>query len=133
MSLHGTGLANSGRMPRAEQLTAQLDRLASIDAGPFPVISLYLNLRPNEHGRDHFMPFLRKELAERVRTYPASGPERQSLDRDAERIREYLATVDASANGLAIFACGGANLFEAITLAAPIDAHRLYISDRPHL
>ena len=133
MSLHGMGLANSGRMPRAEQLTAQLDRLASIDAGPFPVISLYLNLRPNEHGRDHFMPFLRKELAERVRTYPASGPERESLDRDAERIREYLATVDASANGLAIFACGGANLFEAITLAAPIDAHRLYISDRPHL
>ena len=127
------GLANSGRMPRAEQLTAQLDRLASIDAGPFPVISLYLNLRPNEHGRDHFMPFLRKELAERVRTYPASGPERESLDRDAERIRKYLATVDASANGLAIFACGGANLFEAITLAAPIDAHRLYISDRPHL
>ena len=44
-------LANAGRMSDTEQLTTQLDRLASIEAGPFPVISLYLNLQPNEHGR----------------------------------------------------------------------------------
>ena len=120
-------------MPITEQLTTQLDRLASIDTGPFPVISLYLNLQPNEHGRDQFEPFLRKDLADRVATYAASGPERDSLDRDAERIREYVGTVDASVNGLAVFACGGADLFEAVALAAPIDEHRLYISDQPHL
>lgn len=120
-------------MPITEELTAQLDRLASTDTGPFPVISLYLNLQPNERGRDQFEPFLRKELADRVATYPASGPERESLERDANKIRDYVNTVDASVNGLAVFACGGADLFEAVPLAAPIDEHRLYISDQPHL
>jgi hypothetical protein len=37
-----------------DQLTSQLDRLAAFDAGPFPVVSLYLDLRPDEHGRDRF-------------------------------------------------------------------------------
>ena len=120
-------------MPITEQLTAQLDRLASADTGPFPVISLYLNLQANDRGRDQFEPFLRKEPAERVGTYPASGPERESLDRDAVKIRDYVATVDGSVNGLAVFACGGADLFEAMPLAAPIDEHRLYVSDQPHL
>ena len=34
-----------------------LDRLASLDTGPFPIISLYLNMQPNQHGRDQFEPF----------------------------------------------------------------------------
>jgi peptide chain release factor subunit 1 len=120
-------------MPTIAQLTEQLDRVAAIDTGPFPVISLYLDLRPNEHGRDQFDQFLRKELAERVNTYPASGPERDSLEADAARIREHVANVDGAVNGLALFACHGADLFTALELAAPIDRHRLYVSDRPHL
>ena len=65
-------------MPTIAQLTEQLDRVAATDPGPFPIISLYLDLRPNEHGRDQFEQFLKKELTERVNTYPASGPERDS-------------------------------------------------------
>jgi peptide chain release factor subunit 1 len=120
-------------MSTTDQLTAQLDRVAAADTGPFPVISLYLDLRPDEHGRDHFEPFLRKELAERVKTYPVSGPERESLDADAAKIREYVAGIDPAVNSLALFACHGADLFETVQLAAPIDSHRLYVSDRPHL
>jgi len=120
-------------MPSLDQLSAQLDRLALFDPGPFAVISLYLNTQPDQHGRDHFEPFLRKELAERVRTYPASGPERESLEKDADKIRRYVGDLQRSANGLAIFACAGAELFDAMPLAAPIEAHRLYVSDRPHL
>ena len=92
-------------MTHVDQLTAQLDRLGSADTGPFPVVSLYLDLKPNERGRDQFEPFLKKELAERLRTYPASGPERESLDKDAAQIRAYVATVDPALNGLALFAC----------------------------
>jgi peptide subunit release factor 1 (eRF1) len=120
-------------MAITDQLTTQLDRLASVEAGPFPVISLYLNLQPNEHGRDQFEPFLRKELADRVSTFPASGPERDSLTRDADRIRDYVGSVDPAVNGLALFASSGADLFEAIPLAAPVDEHRLYVSSLPHL
>src|SRR4051812_17077529 len=92
-------------MASTDQLSVHLDRLAGVDTGPFPIVSLYLNMQPDERGRDHFDPFLRKELADRIRTYPVEGPERESLERDAERIREYVKTVDSSANGLAIFAC----------------------------
>jgi len=120
-------------MAITDQLASQLDRLAAVDTGPFPVVSLYLDLRPNEHGRDQYDQFLRKELAGRVATYPATGPERESLDKDSEKIREYLSQLDASINGLALFACSGAELFEAIPMAAPIDSHRLYIANHPHL
>src|SRR6478752_7744862 len=120
-------------MATADTATAQLDRLASIDPGPFPVLSLYLNLQPDERGRDQFDAFLRKELNERLRTYPRGGPERQSLEDDAERIRDYVKGLDGSLNGLALFASSGAGLFEAIPMSAAIDAHRLYVDARPHL
>jgi peptide chain release factor subunit 1 len=126
-------LAMRTGMPLTDQLSAQIDRLAAIDTGPFPVISLYLNMQPDQHGRDHFDPFLRKELANRVRTYAAGGPEHESLEADAERIREYVAGVDPSINGLAVFACSAAELFEPMPLSAPVEQHRLFISSEPHL
>jgi peptide subunit release factor 1 (eRF1) len=118
---------------RTDTLATQLDRLAAFDAGPFPVVSLYLDMRPNHRGREHFDPFLRKELAERLETFEAAGPERLSLEADAARIRAYLDGIDHSATGLALFACSACDLFEAMPLAAPIPQHRLIISDRPHL
>jgi len=120
-------------MPQLDEISAQLDRLAAFDPGPYPVISLYLNLQPDDTGRDRFEPFLRKELADRVRTYAASGPERESLEKDAEKIRDRVARIEGSANGLAVFACSGGDFFEVVPLAAPIPEHRLYISDEPHL
>jgi len=116
-----------------DTLTEKLDRVAAFDSGPFPVVSLYLNLQPDQHGRDNFEPFLRKALAERVRTYGADGPERKSLEQDAEKIRTYVNDLDAAVNGLALFACSGADFFEAIPVAAPIPEHRLYISEQAHL
>jgi peptide chain release factor subunit 1 len=117
----------------ASNLISQLDRLSSLAPGPFPIVSLYLDMQPDQHGRDNFEPYLRKELGERIGTYPASGPERESLEADRERILAYVGQVDPSVNGLAVFASSGADLFEAVTLATPIDRHRLFISDQPHL
>ncbi len=115
-------------------LTEQLDRLAAFEPGPYPVISLYLNTQPGQHGRDQHHSFVRKELKGRGETYPASSPERDSLDRDLERIARYLETsVQPSANGVAIFACAGADLFEAVQIGAPIEQHWLSVGDRPHL
>ena len=115
-------------------LTAQLDKLSSFGPVPYPVISLYLNAQPGQTGRDQFRTFIRKEFAARSRTYPANSPDRESLDRDVDRILRYLETeLQPSANGIAIFACSAGELFEPIQLAAPIDQHWLYISDQPHL
>src|SRR6266536_1204692 len=102
-------------MPQAEQLSAQLDRLTSWDTGPLPVVSLYLNLQPMADGRrDQVDVFLRNEFADRLATYPAEGPERDSLEQDSVKIANYLRDVDRSAQGVAVFACSGAELFEAV-------------------
>jgi peptide chain release factor subunit 1 len=116
-------------------LTEIIARLADFEPVPYPVLSLYLNAQPDSVGRDSFDVFLRKAFAERLKTYAAHAPERESLEQDVERIRQYLAeTLRPSANGVAIFACAGADgFFEAVQLDAPVDEHRLYIADRPHL
>src|SRR3989442_1309286 len=88
-------LAQARRMPQLEQLATQLDRLADFEACPFPVISLYLNLQADEHGKNRFEPFLRKELPDRIRTYGISSPERHSLEQDAEKIQKYVDSIDS--------------------------------------
>lgn len=111
-----------------------IDRLAAFEPTGAPFISLYLNAQANEHGRTDFERFLRKELSERAKTFAPHSPERESFDRDAERIQSYCADVRPSANGVAVFACAGANdFFEAIQLDAPIDGHSMYVHNRPHL
>jgi peptide subunit release factor 1 (eRF1) len=115
-------------------LTEQLDRLAAFEPGPYPVVSLYLNTQPGQHGRDQHHGFVRKELKARSQTYAANSLEHESLERDLERITQYIATdVQPSANGVAVFACAGADLFEAVQMDAPIEQHWLSIGDRPHL
>ena len=115
-------------------LTDQLDRLAAFEPAPYPVVSLYLNTQPGQTGRDQYQTFIRKELSARARTYPENSPERESLDRDIEKILRYLDNeVNPSANGVAIFACSAGELFATVQLGAPIDQHSLYIGDQPHL
>ena len=115
-------------------VTDQLAKLAAFEASPSPVVSLYLNTQPGPNGRDQFHTFVRKELSARARTYPAKSSARRSLDKDLERITHYLETeLPPAANGVAIFACSEASLFEKVQLTAPIDQHWLYIGDRPHL
>src|SRR5918997_1712165 len=67
-------------------VTDQLDRLAAFEPAPYPVVSLYLNTQPGQTGRDQYQTFVRKELSARARTYGENSPERESLDRDVERI-----------------------------------------------
>ncbi|HMD34851.1 MAG TPA: Vms1/Ankzf1 family peptidyl-tRNA hydrolase [Vicinamibacterales bacterium] len=120
-------------MPQLDQLSEQLDRLAAFEPGPFPVVSLYLNLQADGRGKDNVDPFLKKEFAERLRTYAADAPELGSLENDRQKIVEYVGGRSASANGLVVFASSGSDLFEAIQVSAPIDDHKLFINDRPHL
>ena len=118
----------------ATPLQDQLDRLAAFEPTDLPVISLYLDMRPNQEGkdRDQSGQFLRKVFPERMRTL--KGDARKSFERDVERIDAHLATVTPSANGLAIFACAGrGEFFQAIQLDVPLDDHWLFIGSVPHI
>ncbi|HET9262130.1 MAG TPA: Vms1/Ankzf1 family peptidyl-tRNA hydrolase [Vicinamibacterales bacterium] len=115
-------------------LNVQLEKLAAFGPVPYPVVSLYLNAQPGPTGRDQYQTFIRKEFAARSRTYPSASPDRESLDRDLERITRYLdMELQPSANGVAIFACSAGELFESVQLGAPIEHNWLYIGDAPHL
>lgn len=116
-------------------LDRKLEKLAEFTSNDFPFISLYLNTQADQHGRDNFDSFVRKEFSSRAKAFADGSPERESFERDAGRINIYLRDkLEPSANGLAIFACAGANnYFEAIQLDAPIEKHSLHVSDRPHV
>ncbi|MFL5471213.1 MAG: Vms1/Ankzf1 family peptidyl-tRNA hydrolase [Gemmatimonadales bacterium] len=116
-------------------LQDQFDRLVAFPPTTFPVLSLYLNAEPDQHGKDDVDRFLRRELAARGRTFEPHSADRESYDRDVERIQSWVReNLRPSANGVAIFACAGADdFFEAIQLDAPVKEHRLYVYNQPQL
>ena len=116
-------------------LQDRLDRLVAFPPTTFPVISLYLNTEPDQHGKDEIQRFLRRELPARGRTFEPRSADRESYDRDVERIERWVEEeLRPSANGVAIFACAGADdFFEAVQLDVPVREHRLYVYHQPHL
>lgn len=111
-----------------------MEVLAALEPSPFPFISLYLSLTPNQNGREDHHQFVRKVFNERAKGFGEESPERQSFDKDAQKILQYLeADVDPSCHGLAIFAAAGSDFFEAVPLEAPFDNHEVFIGSVPHL
>ncbi len=119
----------------ATPLRDQLEKLAAVEPQQSPVLSVYLNLAADQHGRDSYDAFVRKVFAERQKAFRENTPERASFDRDLERINTYLAgETNRSANGVAIFACAAANdFFETVQLQVPIEEHWFFVGDVPHL
>ncbi len=122
--------------PVASTIEEPLARLVAFEPTTFPVLSVYLNTQPNEHGRaPDAVPYLHREFKALARTWAPSSPERHSFDRDVERILSYAThQIDPLANGVAIFACWGAGeFFEAIQLTTPVGDNRVYAYNQPHL
>ena len=111
-----------------------METLAALEPSPFPVVSLYLNLAANQNGRDDYQQFVRKVFSERAKALPDHSPERESFENDTKRIQQLLEE-KASTEGqaVAIFACSGSDLFEVISLEAPVSQHWLFIGSVPHL
>ena len=111
-----------------------MEILAALEPSPYPFISLYLSLAPNERGREDHHQFVRKVFNDRAKGFREESPERQSFDQDVKRIYDYLeSNVNRAWNGLAIFASSGSEFFDAIPLEAPLDHHELFIGSVPHL
>jgi peptide chain release factor subunit 1 len=120
--------------PTEPQPDRLVDKLLGFDPVPAPVISLYLDARVNEQGKRQFMPFVRKQLNERAKSFDNNSVELESFQKDAERITTYLEEgINSTTNGLAIFACAVADLFEVGEFEAPFERDRLFVSDRPHV
>jgi len=114
-------------------LHALLDRLAAIGPTDQPCISLFVDTRPDNTGRPHWAPVVRKEVGERARSFGERTAARAAFDADAGRIMTWLdAGPRPSAHGLALFACEAAGLFEGVELDAPVETE-LVVGRMPHL
>lgn len=114
-------------------LDALLDRLAAVTPADGPCISLYVDARPDNTGRPHWGPIVRKELAGRARSFREGTPARAAYDADAEPVLRWLeAEPRSSAAGVAVFACRAADLFEGVELDAAVDTE-LVVARVPHL
>ena len=105
--------------------TETIDRLAAFEPVPFPVPACTwtpVPMAPGDilrsvppQGISGTAAHLSAALARTCRASIA----------DVDRIKRYLANeLQPSANGVAIFACAGADGFEALQLDAPIEEHR---------
>ena len=112
-------------------LREQLDRLAAIEPSEGEIISLYLDMRPDQNGqRSHIETFLRNRVDELART----GRGREGFDKATERISQYIAEqAPKSARGLAIFTSTTGDLFEAIPIDVPIEHPSMHVDAVPHL
>ena len=60
-----------------------LARLVAFEPTTFPVLSVYLNTQPDQHGRtSDAAPYLHREFKALARTWAPSSPERHSFDQD---------------------------------------------------
>jgi peptide chain release factor subunit 1 len=110
-----------------------LNRLLDLEALQFPFISLYLDARPDQNGKAGFSPFVREQISENTEKFPLRSAERESFEKDAERIGKYLEDLDPRINGVAIFACQGAGFFEAADFVVPFERNHFFVFGKPHI
>ena len=109
--------------PDPARLRDALRRAAEVESAEAPVVTAYLDLRPEAHGerpgaRAELIA-IRDRLDELVEEHHPHTPARGSLDADRRRLDELLGTVPPNVEGLAVFACSAAGLWEAVVAAEP--------------
>jgi peptide chain release factor subunit 1 len=110
-----------------------LQKLKTFEATDKPFISIYLNAEANEHGRDDFNIFLKKQLSVNEDKFAVDSDERKSFDEDLKRINDYAERVSASAEGVAIFACAGEDFFQTYEFDVPFEKNQFQIMNKPHI
>jgi hypothetical protein len=103
-----------------------LRALAGREPTHLPVLSIYLDMRPQatgqSPGRRASLTILKDRFSEIESTLGPRGDDLESFKADQERIRTFLdEEFDRSAEGLAIFACSGTGLWETLDTGVPFE------------
>ena len=113
-----------------------LRRLADLRPEGARVLSLFLNLDPSEFATPPARATEARSLIDQAERQAREAGDLghdadKALRQDIERAREYFDRLDADgAHGLAVYACGPADLFEAIKLPRPVET-RAVVDDSP--
>jgi peptide chain release factor subunit 1 len=112
--------------PDRALLQGIMRRVAEVESPEAPVLTVYIDLRPEAHGEEPGrrveLVVVRDRLSELRAGYEPHSPAARSLESDAARVERYLdEEFDRlrSADGLAIFACDAAALWETVTAMEP--------------
>ncbi|HEX6644849.1 MAG TPA: hypothetical protein VF037_09225 [Gemmatimonadales bacterium] len=121
--------------PAASPLSAPLARLTRARPGRQRVVSCYLKLEPRDRSRGKYLIKLKNRARIVVEGLGRLGLDREVEDavrRDIDRVIDYLripANLPAT-QGIAVFACSGIDLFEAIPLPV-VHRSRLAVDASP--
>lgn len=125
----------AGSRSRQSTIAAVMSRLEAIRPGPHLVVSCYLKVEPRDRSRGKYLIKLKNRVRELQRALPRLGLERAATEAvlgDIDRVQQYLAAPGnlPSAHGIAVFACSGIKLFEAVALPT-VHRSRLAVDRSP--
>ena len=127
---NGARLELDGRRP-----ARLLEQLTRIQPDHHRVVSCYLKLEPRDRSRGKYLIKLKNRIKAAVHGLPRLGLDRdisEPVIRDLDRIQQFLRTPGnlPSTQGVAVFACEGIELFEAVALPV-VHRSRLAIDGTP--
>src|SRR6267154_2398118 len=104
-----------------QDVHAAVQRLATIDPGPYWVVTCYLKLEPRDRSRGKYLIKVKNRVRDAIRALPRLGLQRsvqEAVERDLERVQQYIRNPVnlPSTQGIAIFAFEVIGLFEAVPL-----------------
>lgn len=127
-----TAIATASRIAAAD---GRLARLTAVRPGAHRVVSCYLKLEQRDRARGKYLIKLKNRVKETLQALPRLGLDREAQDavvRDLERVHDFLRHPNnlPATQGLALFACEGLDLFEAVPLPV-VHRSRLAVDGTP--
>lgn len=112
-------------------------KLAEFEPTEMPVLSVYLDMRPQATGESPGVRsgeiVLKDRLREIEKTYRPRGEDLDSFLTDREKIEEFIAVnMSPSTSGLIIFACSAKGLWETIEVGAELE-NEVSVGEIPEL
>jgi peptide subunit release factor 1 (eRF1) len=116
-------------------IAERLARLTEIRPGSHRVVSCYLKLEPRDRNRGKYLIKFKNRVKEALKGLSRLGLDRPAQDaaaRDLDRMQAHLRTPEnlPSTQGVALFACEGIGLFEALPLPV-VHRSRLAVDRTP--
>lgn len=117
----------------ATDLQAKLQELTALPNTENPLLSVYVDYRPDGNGQRQAIQMLEQDFDIVADQVKGRGGNLKSFEADRQRIMDYVnREAPKDANGLAIFACDAEGLWEVMPLQVPVET-RLVEDRYPHI
>ena len=128
-------MARSTPTPAAGSIAAQLARLNQFRPGSHRVVTCYLKVEPRDRARGKYLIKVKNRVRALESALPQLGLERATVEAvraDMARVLDFLKQPGnlPSSQGVAIFACGPAKLWEVVPLPS-VHRSRLAVDRTP--